>query len=823
MTSSEPRKATSDGPAPPPTSSPPPSVTPNGTPKACTIQTRKPSPAPAGEPEREFNLLKRLLTERSGWNNDRLAREVLRQEALLLATDKSPVDVIWRRTLALIKHMKTMDCAPDTTADEAALEALRSSVSSSASASADAQLSLFVKIAAIRRSVALRNPLLDFDKILFVTHRLPSGERHMCSQYHGHNARAGGSLYVVENAFSTASPKVTDLLAGVKVESGRLAGRSLPGAMLSPDLSFDGRTILFSNSECGSGASWSTQRCYHVYSMGVDGTHLRQLTDGAHDDFHPFWLPSGRVGFISTRIGGFGRCHSAPKPTYTIHSMKDDGSDLTPVSYHETNEWHPSVANDGSIVYTRWDYVDRDSDVAHSFWTTYPDGRDPRTTHGNYPDKREMRPWMEMSIRAIPDSKLFVGVAAPHHGLAFGSIIIIDPSIKDDRAMSQVKRVTPEVMLPESERAPGVPYGQGAEDPRGEIYGTPWPLSVDFYLAVYDPDRRNYGIYLVDSFGNKEFIYQDKAIHSLDPIPLRARPSPPVIASPLPQGPDAVGKPSTVAIADVYQSEFPLPTGVKVKEVRVVNLFPKETVNDDQPKIGGPRQSLARGVLGTAPVEDDGSAFFEMPAGVSVYFQLLDEKGVVVHTMRSATYTHPGEAMSCIGCHEPKGMVAPTNQPRALLRQPSKLKPEPTGSYPLSFPRLVQPVLDAKCVECHESRKAPGLGKGDSGRNGWSVGFSTLVSRCVGRSGGNGTAMSEKQYSIPGKEGSKASRLYATLSKDHYGLQLTTEEMRRITLWLDTNCNFYGAYSDTAKQASGQIVMPKLGLPLGVPTASLVR
>ena len=93
---------------------------------------------------------------------------------------------------------------------------------------------------------------------------------------------------------------------------------------------------------------------------------------------------------------------------YTLYSMQPDGSDIICLSYHETHEWHPSVTNDGMLVYTRWDYVDRDTNIAHHIWTCYPDGRDPRSFHGNYPARRESRPWMEMSIRAIPGSHKFV-------------------------------------------------------------------------------------------------------------------------------------------------------------------------------------------------------------------------------------------------------------------------------------------------------------------------------------------------------------------------------------------------------------------------------
>ena len=146
-------------------------------------------------------------------------------------------------------------------------------------------------------------------------------------------------------------------------------------------------------------------------------------------------LPNGRVMFISERRGGFGRCHGRPVPTYTLHSMQPDGSDITCLSFHDTNEWQPSVTHDGMVIYTRWDYVDRGDCIAHHPWITYPDGRDPRALHGNYPTLRGVRPDMEMDIRAIPGSQKFVATAAQHHGQAYGSLVVFDPRIPDDGAV----------------------------------------------------------------------------------------------------------------------------------------------------------------------------------------------------------------------------------------------------------------------------------------------------------------------------------------------------------------------------------------------------
>jgi hypothetical protein len=224
-------------------------------------------------------------------------------------------------------------------------------------------------------------------------------------------------------------------------------------------------------------------------------------------------------------------------------------------------------------------------------------------------------------------------------------------------------------------------------------------------------------------------------------------------------------------------------------------------------------------VLGTVPVEADGSAFFQAPTGAGLYFQALDENGLAVHTMRSATYLHPGETLTCNGCHESKHHTVRSLSgalPLALKRPPSQLQPEPSGSYPLTFPRLVQPVLDRHCVACHDEKKAqkaPSLHGDRLAKYGWSEAFHSLRKFAWGMSGGNGIALTERQYSIPGMDGARVSKLYQLLARGHHDLALPPEDLRRLTLWLDCNSNFYGAYHDTAAQARGEIVRPLFGLP----------
>lgn len=838
----------------------------------------------SAETQAEHAELKRVMEESKAWNLARLQKESATPETLLPAMEKYPAMVALKQTLALAKDLAAAGL--EVSKETSELEALQS-----ACASGQDDEACFTRVVTIRRRLAFKNPLLNFKDILFQKHNKPfekmtsngktvqRGETHMIDQYLGFNQRKGGGVFVLENAFSE-KPTVRNMLTQ-PVVSGRLKGQTLgdEGSFVGLDLDYDASRILFAYTEAewgvgnkdpnipdnwdwteqpaGPGKSggqpaharhyyWKKESAFHIFSVNADGTGLKQLTDGIWNDTHAAWLPNGRIVFVSESGAGQTRCSGRALPCTVLQGMMADGSDRVRFSYHETSEWQPSVDNSGMLVYTRWDYVDRDSDVAHHPWLCFPDGRNPRAFHGNYPLKRELRPWMEMNIRAVPQSPLYMATAAPHHGQAYGSIVLVDPRESDDGAMNQVKRVTPEYVFPESENMPGLAMAIGKGGSRHkertsyiEPIGTPWPLSEKYFLAVYArKGNEAYGIYLCDVWGNRELLYREEGMSALHPIPFVPRKRPPILQneSKLAKADRTEGQPmpttGEVAINDVYQSMHPWPQGPKLKELRVVTIFPKDTFELKDPKVGIGDQSLARGSLGTVPIEDDGSVYFKMLAGCEFYMQVLDEKGIAVQTMRSGTYVHPGEKMSCIGCHEPKqaGSLREGRMPKAFMRPPSMLKPEAEGSFPLTFPRLVQPVLDKHCVACHEEQRSkgkkevPSLSATISKTYGWSEAYCTLTqnhakpeSMAWAMCGGNGIMEQHKelQYSIPGKIGARVSKLYNMLLKGHKDVKLSPEEMRRITCWLDCNSVFYGAYQEAPAQAQGARVWPLFGLPLG--------
>jgi len=773
--------------------------------------------------------------------------KVLDQNALVFDTDRDPADMVIRRTEALLAGLPLNLKRFDRSSFSDRLEALKKQHESTRrtlnksvqSSSPDA---VYLAAQELNREIMMASPSLDFTDLLFIERGIvgPGIEydgEHMCDQYFGHNGRTGGGMYILKN-FAT-NPQKVNIMNGVAVPSGTNKGKLMTsGTFLSPDLSYDGKTIIFAWSS-GGRDKWVSQNRFSLFKINVDGTGITRLTDGNFDDIHPCWLPSDRIAFITTRRGGFGRCHLRAVPTYTLFSMKSDGSDIICLSYHETNEWHPAVTNDGQLIYSRWDYVDRDLSAAHHIWLCNPDGTNPRSWHGNYAtpfntivttgpysDGRKLRPWAEYNARPIPGSAKFVAVAGPHHGQSFGSLVLIDQNIPDDGKMSQVTRITPDALFPESETANNA-----------YRYGTPWPLSESLYLCNY-----NSTIILFDRAGSKQQLYtttSDANLRPIYPIPLKAREKPPTLPVLTYQGErHTTSSPqATVSIMDVNITDAlgKLPQGSKVKNLRIMQVLPKTTANSNDPLVGVTGDAwgggIARFPLGIVPVEDDGSVYFEAPVGKEIYFQLLDSNGCAIQSMRSATYVHSGEQMTCMGCHEDK-WAAPTvpGARKALSRPPSKITAEFADQYPFGFYRNVKPVFDKTCLPCH-TRQGKGLRKMDyvsvvgSPTGGFDVAneanrygfFFTGSQGCT-------MYMHQGSRTLPGRFGARESRMgkallnlavHQTALKDG---TISKDDFKKVILWLDGNCDELGSFNRQADQKLGKVVWPDLDVDPSNPT-----
>ncbi|MBN1418535.1 MAG: discoidin domain-containing protein, partial [Planctomycetes bacterium] len=419
---------------------------------------------------------------------------------------------------------------------------------------------LYIETRWIQRRLLLADSLLDFDSILFLK-RVPGSFNHMSDQHLGWWSLPGGGIHILRG-FKTDAPDV-ECISGAFGE---------PGSFQTPCLSYDATRLLFAWCKYYPKLAGERNKLdkgnvpedafYHVFEVGIDGSGLRRLTYGKYDDFDPKYLPGGRIVFLSTRRGQslqcgpetarasltrtdgpdiYVRCGGGPERpcvVYTLHTMGPDGmggvgmgadgGDLCAISPFEMFEWTPSVADDGRILYSRWDYIDRHNMPFMSLWSVHPDGTNARLVYGNF--TRNLHCTFEP--RTIPGSRKIIFTASAHHAQTMGSLVLLDP-MAGDEGEGPITRLTPEVAFPEAESWPRT------------YYANPWPLSERLYLVAWGIDgarvqgpagwarwhavkmpRNGKALYLLDAAGSMELLHRDPEISCTNPIPLapRARP-----------------------------------------------------------------------------------------------------------------------------------------------------------------------------------------------------------------------------------------------------------------------------------------------------------
>lgn len=668
----------------------------------------------------------------------------------------------------------------------------------------------YVAAQRVVRRLALKNPLLDFDAILFAK-SAPTLFPHMSDQFYGWWSRPGGGIFILEN-FKTDSPRVRCLTADMAA-----------GSFIRPELSYDGKKVLFAYArhypevekinDKRTKSNLPEDAFYHVFEMNIDGSGRRQLTRGRYDDFDARYLPSGDILFLSTRKGVFPqvscdntrktldadlpdsyvRCggdNRRPVPVFALHAMNRDGGELRPLSAFENFEYTPSVAADGRILYTRWDYIDRFNGPFFSLWSANSDGTNPQLVYGNY----TVRPQVKCEPRAIPNSSKIIFTASAHHSIVGGSLVLLDRS-RGTEGDAPITRLTPEVPFPETEKNVG------------SYYATPWPLSEKFYLTGWanrklpphcrvDSTEQNpvnaMGLYLLDSFGNRVMLYRDPEISSGCPIPVKPR------QRPTPPGNQWAwdGREGAFVVQDVYAGLTDVPRGT-VKRLRVVAVPPKVQPHMNNPVIGVSKEDPGKFILGTVPVEEDGSVFVRVPSGVSVFFQALDKDGVAIQTMRSLTYVAGGQTLSCVGCHESRDSAPPPlpAKPRGV---PVALTPDAAGTWPFRYDVLVQPVLDKHCVSCHR----PDSDKTEAAKINLTAASS--YQSLLGFAGKDLQKLAfERNRSVPGECVAQQSKLLARLRTGH--VKLPAEELYRLVVWMDLYATRVGSFSDEQEKELEQM------------------
>ena len=697
----------------------------------------------------------------------------------------------------------------------------------------------YLRLRHLGRQLVFMNPLLDFDRLLFVKRLTQQSYPDICLNHMPWVSRPGGDICVLENPFSVNGngQKITTLI------NNQLG----PGHVRGIDLSWDGKKIAFGYARQ---PDWNfdtwpqpdycerlighelrlTQEPIHIFEINVDGSRLQQVTD--HDiwsDLDPAYMPNGDIVFVSERCGFSLQCNNGPfhdETSCNLYSVRPDGTGMRWLSYNKDGDYQPHVFNDGTIGYCRWEYQERDWATLQSVWYMRPDGTGADALFKQHLDN----PWAFENTREIPmmtsGERKFVSIAAAHHTLAVGPICILSP----DRGLndaSAIEIVTPGVYPPEGGMS-GVPVSEGGVVDDGGYYMYPWPLSDKFFLAAYTyskvpppggpanargSDEKGYGLYLIDVFGNKELIYKDTEISSSFPMPLRARSRPPIIASTC--DPELGNKAVCVVSNASYGAEGIDPDEVKYIRVarRIGWPYTKET-GGQRYEVDGSSWGLNWApalVFGEVPVEKDGSASFYVPANVSVYFQLLDANKQEIKRMRSFISFQPGESRGCVGCHETRA-EAPPNIRQTLAKKPVMPTPPPWGTERcINYLVDIQPVLDRNCVSCHSGLK-PAAGFDFSGGlmpsapmkgmyrdfrfDGLNRSYRTIIeNHLVSYSNKRDPASAVAQTRQYGSSQSKL--IEAILSgpcSSHISIKPGNEDWYRLVTWIDANAQYHDRF-----------------------------
>jgi hypothetical protein len=627
----------------------------------------------------------------------------------------------------------------------------------------------------LQRKALIENPLVSGQPILFIV-------RNQYNKDHHNTATMFKTGEINTKSFKGGGAMKTIDLA--KEGRTRTLIESTEGLVRDPEVYFDGRKIIFSMRR-------NIRDDYHIYEINFDGTGLRQLTSAPGvADFDPLYTPDDTIIFSSTREPKYCMCNRHIMGN--LFRMYGDGANIHQIGKSTLHEGHSALMPDGRILYDRWEYVDRNFGDAQGLWTVNPDG----TNHAVYWGNNTNSPGGIIDARIIPGTQQVLCIFGSCHDRPWGAMAIIDRRLGID-GRKPVIRTWPADAI---ERV-----GKGDFDAFLSVkpkYEDPYPLNDKYFLCSRMTGRaEQMGIYLVDVFDN-EILLHVEGPGCYDPMPLGPRTRPLLI----PSRRDFDNGHGYFYIVNVYEGTHM--KGVEpgtIKYLRVVESPEKRFWTN--PAWGGqgvhcPAMNWHsfenKRILGTVPVAEDGSVYFEVPSDKFVYFQLLDENKMMVQSMRSGTIIQSGETTGCVGCHDNRRgtpALLTGKIPMALQGQPSKLKGWQGKPRIFSYMKEVQPVFDKHCVSCHDYNKDEGkkLNLAGDRTNTFNTSYNELWRKKYINAIGAGPYETQPAYSW----GSHKSKIIEVIRAGHYDIKLSKSEFETIVTWIDLNGVYYPRY-DTA-------------------------
>lgn len=648
-----------------------------------------------------------------------------------------------------------------------------------------------------RDEALLANPLLQSRRLLLVKRR-PSGERGTPGLDIGmpsnHECNSSLPRTGYDNELCVLSPVGPrgELRPIYRPANGEYVGEI--------DLHWDADRLLFTQSDA---TNW------RVFEMRTDGSGLRQVSTMPDDvdSFDACYLPNGKIIFGATASFQAVPCWHGLKKVSSLYVMNGDGSSIRQVCFDQDHDFHPTVLPDGQVLYHRWDYTGINHIYLRELMLMNPDGTSQRAIYGS-------NSWYPNALyfpRALPgDAGKIICILSGYHGVhRMGQLVILDTTRGWQEAEGIIQRIS----------GRGDPIKPMVKDNLVDAdwpkFLHPFPLSEKYFLvAAWMRPKANWCIYLADVFDNLVLVREEPGWALLEPVPLRLQSKPRVV----PDRVDLSRKDGLVYLHNVYYGPGlkGVPRGT-IKSLRVLGYhfaYPG-LAGPDLIGYGGPWEVMR--ILGTVPVEADGSAFFRAPANTPIALQPLDDEGKAVQLMRSWFTVMPGETASCVGCHEHPPDAPPLRRALAAYRKPHEIMPWRGPARGFDFEREVQPVLDRYCLECHDGHAPPDLRSARlvsnyPGRRISQMALDRLHPKILADTQGilkyalayDGLLPYLRRVGIeddvsmltPGEYHADTSPLIQMLRKGHHGVQLDAEAWDRLVTWIDLNAPCHGTWGE---------------------------
>jgi hypothetical protein len=672
-------------------------------------------------------------------------------------------------------------------------------------------------------AILLENPLVARAKILAVRGNFPLNSNF-----------SGPALYLPRP--SKGRIAVIDVAAekGARVKDVMPNGKD--GVVASLDLHWDGDRVLYGDG--GALFEFRLSDSNHAARAVTRRPHPRiRHWDGAY-------LPNGRICCVCNSGWQTVPCTGTPD-VGNLHLLDADGSNERRICFDQDHNWTPVPMNDGRVMFSRWEYEDTPHMFTGLLMKMNPDGTQQMELYGS----NSYWPNRLLWARPIPgDANRFVAVVSGHHGVGRrGKIVLLDVRKGRFETSGVVQ------YIPQKNRKIEATILDELVNWDYPHYVAPWPLADEangnrgagkFFLAsrlrrashLEKAGKQLWDLVLVDVFGNETILVSAEEAGNGDTGKRNEgwmfarvaakRPMPRII----PDMVDLSRKDAVIYLADIYRGDGlkNCPRGtVKALRLGTYNYrFWGNALTYCCAVAGG--WDVKR-ILGTVPVEPDGTAMFRVPANTPIFVQPLDAEGKALQLMRSWYNPMPGEVGSCAGCHESQSSTPPVGSSMAAKRPPSVIAPWQGPVRGFDFEHEIQPILSRRCVGCHgedaaqkgredfrDKRLRPPEKVTDCNHFEWGwLRYSPHV-RNVGKKLKDGFSPSygrlikyvrraglESDYHLakPTEFTADTSILVQMLKSGHPSkgptVELTPEEWEALYAWIDFNVPYYGRWTDS--------------------------